>query len=215
MKKVIVIIALILAPVVSGAQSIFDKYEDMPEVASVIVNQKMFSMIASIDIDMDDPEAQAYMDMVKKITGLKVFTTGDEKISADMKATVNKYLKSSELEELMRIKDGDQTVKFYVKEGKDENHVKELLMFVSGLKEVMDGEGIEINGKKREIETVLLSLTGDIDLRQVSKITNQMDIPGGDQLKKAGDKKNQQNNDNAINQKINGNGAFGYNFGKL
>ena len=189
MKKVIVIIALIIAPMISGAQSIFDKYEDMAEVTSIVVNQKMFSLIASIDIDMDDAEAQEYMDMVKKITGLKVFTTGDEKISAEMKATVSKYLNSSDLEELMRIKDGDQTVKFYVKEGKDENHVKELLMFVTGLKEMTKGQDIEINGKKREIETVLLTLTGDIDLRQVSKITNQMDIPGGDQLKKAGDKK--------------------------
>jgi hypothetical protein len=44
--------------------------------------------------------------------------------------------------------------------------------------------------KKREFETVVMTLTGDIDLRQVSKITNQMDIPGGEQLKKAGDKKN-------------------------
>ncbi len=188
-KKVIVIIALIVAPMLSGAQSIFDKFEDMPEVASVIVNQKMFSMIASIDVDMDDPEAQEYMNMIKKITGLKVFTTGDDNVSADMKATVTKYLKSSDLEELMRIKDGEQTVKFYVKEGKDENHVKELLMLVSGLKELTEGEDIEINGKKREFETVILSLTGDIDLRQVSKITNQMDIPGGEQLKKAGDKK--------------------------
>ena len=189
-KKVIVIIALVLAPMLSGAQSIFDKFEDMPEVASVVVNQKMFSMIASIDVDMDDPEAQEYMDMVKKITGLKVFTTGDDKVSAEMKATVTKYLKSSDLEELMRIKDGDQTVKFYVKEGKDENHVKELLMYVSGLKEMTKDQNIEINGKKREFETVLLSLTGDIDLRQVSKITNSMDIPGGEQLKKAGEKKN-------------------------
>jgi hypothetical protein len=35
------------------------------------------------------------------------------------------------------------------------------------------------------IETVLLSLTGDIDLRQVSKLTNQLNVPGGEQLKKA------------------------------
>ena len=121
MKKVIVIIALALAPVMTFGQSIFDKYEDMSEVGSVILNQKMFTMLASIDIDVDDPEAQAFMDMAKKITGVKVFTTGDEKISADMNSTVSKYLKSSTLEELMRIKDGDQTVKFYVKEGRDEN----------------------------------------------------------------------------------------------
>ena len=190
MKKLIVIAALIIAPMLSGAQSIFDKYEDMKEVTSIVVTQKAFRMLATIDLDVDDPEAKEFMEMVKKITGLKVFTTGDEKISADMKSTVDKYLKSSALEELMRIKDGGQTVKFYVKEGKDENHVKELLMFVSGLKEITEGQDIEINGKKREIETVLLTLTGDIDLRQVSKITNQMDIPGGDQLKKASEKDN-------------------------
>ncbi|WP_431107010.1 DUF4252 domain-containing protein [Winogradskyella poriferorum] len=190
MKKLIVIAALIIAPMLSGAQSIFDKYEDMKEVTSIVVTQKAFRMLATIDLDVDDPEAKEFMEMVKKITGLKVFTTGDEKISADMKSTVAKYLKSSALEELMRIKDGEQTVKFYVKEGKDENHVKELLMFVSGLKEITEGQDIEINGKKREIETVLLTLTGDIDLRQVSKITNQMDIPGGDQLKKASEKDN-------------------------
>ena len=84
-------------------------------------------MLASIDIDLDDKEDQEFLEMAKKITGLKVFTTGDEKVSSDMKSTVTNYLKSANLEELMRFKDGEQTVKFYVREGKDENHVKELL----------------------------------------------------------------------------------------
>ena len=80
-------------------------------------------------------------------------------------------------------------MKFYVKEGKDENHVKELLMFVNGLKEMTKGQDITINGEKREFESVIISITGDIDLRELSKITNSMDLPGGDQLKKA-EKKN-------------------------
>ena len=189
-KKVIVLIALIVAPMVSFGQSIFDKYEDMDDVGTVILNQKMFSMLASFDIDLDDAESQNYLEMVKKITGVKVFTTGNEKVSADMNGTVNKYLKSSSLEELMRIKDGNQTVKFYVKEGKDENHVKELLMFVNGLKELTEGQNIEINGKKREIETVLITITGDIDLREISKLTSSMNLPGGDQLKKANRQRN-------------------------
>jgi hypothetical protein len=145
-------------------------------------------MLGTMGMDVDDPEMKEYVEMVKNITGFKVFTTGDETISTDMKSTVSKYLKSSDLEELMRIKDGEQTVKFYVKEGKDENHVKELLMFVTGLKDITDGEGIEINGKKREFETVIMTLTGDVDLRQISKIASQFDMPGGDQLKKAGKK---------------------------
>lgn len=190
MKKLAVILAIALAPIVTFGQSVFDKFEDMDGVTSVIVNQKMFKMLMDLQIQTDDPEAQEMIDMVGKVTGLKVLTTGDEKISAEMNSTFSSYLKSSNLQELMRIKDGEQTVKFYVKEGKDDNHVKELLMFVNGLKEITKGQDININGKKREIETVILSLTGDIDLRQVSKLTNKMNVPGGDQLKKVGDKKN-------------------------
>lgn len=188
MKKLILILAIVLSPIVSYGQSMFDKYEDMDDVASIIVNSKMFQMLASIDVDLDDPEAQEYFDMVKKIKNFKVLTTGNESIAASMKTDVNSYLKSSKLEELMRIKDGDQNVKFYVKEGKDENHVKELLMYITGLKEMTKENDITINGKKREFETVLLSLTGDIDLRQVSKITEKMDIKGGKHLEKVGDK---------------------------
>ena len=151
MKKVVIVIAMMFASITAFSQSVFDKFEDLDGVTSVILNQKMFKMLATM-------------------------------------ATVNRYLKSSDLEELMRIKDGDQTVKFYVKEGRDDNHVKELLMYISGLKEMTKGSNIEINGEKREFETVVMTLTGDIDLRQVSKITNQMDIPGGEQLKKAGQK---------------------------
>jgi hypothetical protein len=185
MKNLILIVAFVLSSAVSFGQGIFDKYEDQEGVTSVVVNQKMFKMLATMGIDLDDPEAQEFVNMAKNITGFKVFTTGDQKISGEMNATVQKYLKSSRLEELMRIKDGDQAVNFYIKEGKDENHVKELLMFVSGLKEMTSGQDITINGKKREIETVILSLTGDIDLRQISKLTNQMNMPGGEQLKKA------------------------------
>lgn len=188
MKKLVLIIAVVFTSMTGFSQSVFDKYEDNEEVASVILNQKMFKMLATMGVEIDDPEMKEYAEMASSITGFKVFTTGDEKVSADMKATVNRYLKSSDLEELMRIKDGDQTVNFYVKEGKDDNHVKELLMHITGLKEMTKDSNIEINGQKREFETVVMTLTGDIDLRQVSKITNQMDIPGGEQLKKAGKK---------------------------
>lgn len=191
MKKLMLLAAIVIAPIMSFGQSIFDKYEEMEGVSSFVLTQKMFTMLAKIDVDMDDPEDQAFLDMAKKITGLKVYTTGSEQTSADMNATVKSYLSSSKLEELMRMKDGNQTVNFYVKEGKDENHVKELLMVINGLKELTKNEDIKINGKKREFETVLLSLTGDIDLRQISKMTEKMNVPGGDQLNKAGKGKKQ------------------------
>ncbi len=191
MKKLVIVLAIIIAPMMSFGQNMFDKYENLDAVTSFVINQKMFKMLASIDVNLDDAEDQAFMEMAKKITGLKVFTTGDEKISADMNATVKSYLGTTKLEELMRMKDGNQTVNFYVREGKDENHVKELLMVINGLKEVTKGEDIKINGKKRDFETVVLSLTGDIDLRQISKMTQKMNVPGGEQLNKAGKAKKQ------------------------
>ena len=88
----------------------------------------------------------------------------------------------------MRIKDDGKNIKFYVISGSDENHVSELLMLVNGLSKAMEKRDISINGQQRIIETVLLSLTGDIDLRKVSELTTQLNVPGGDQLKKASKK---------------------------
>lgn len=191
LKKSVLAVAILILPIVSFGQGLFDKYEDMDGVSSVVINQKMFNMLASINVNMDDPDDQAFVNMAKKITGLKVFTTGNEKTAADMNSTVKSYLASTNLEELMRMKDGNQSVNFYVKEGKDENHVKELLMVINGLKEFTKGEDITINGKKRDFETIVLSLTGDIDLRQISKMTEKMNVPGGEQLNKAAKGKKQ------------------------
>jgi len=181
MKKIIVLIVMAVLPLTGFSQSIFDKYEDLDNVSAVVVNKSMFSLLAKMDVDVDDPEAQEYMDMAQSLSGLKVFITQDSKISADMKGEVDKYLKSSKMEELMRVKDKDANVKFYIRNGKDEDHVSELLMFVTGMKNV----DVEVNGRK--LETVLLSLTGDIDLNKIGSLTKKMNLP--EELNKAGKQK--------------------------
>ncbi len=182
MKKTVLLIALMVLPLLGFSQSIFDKYENNEDVTFVSMQPKMFQMLGKMSISSDDPEAKEFFELVNSITSFKVITTENKGISSDINGWVNKHLKSSKLEELMRVRDGDSNVKFYVKEGKDDNHVEELLMFVTGIKEM----NVEINGKK--LETVLLSLTGNIDLRQVAKLTEKMDLPGGDQLGKASKK---------------------------
>ena len=180
MKKFLIITVLALVPLAGFSQSIFDKYEDLDEVSAVVVNKSMFNLLAKMDVDVDDPEAQEYMDMAQSLSGLKVFITQDAKVSADMKGEVTKYLKSSKMEELMRVKDKDANVKFYIRNGKDEDHVSELLMFVTGMKNV----DVNVNGRK--LETVLLSLTGDIDLNKIGSLTKKMNLP--EELNKAGKK---------------------------
>ncbi|MGC6437749.1 MAG: DUF4252 domain-containing protein [Flavobacteriaceae bacterium] len=184
MKNLLTLI-LLTASTLVFSQSIFEKYEDMDNVTSVIVNQKMFSMLAEMQIQTNDSEADAFLTQVKSLKNLTVYTTADDAICKSMINDVKSYIKSSNMEELMRIKDGEQNVKFYVRSGRDDNHVSELLMLVNGLSEIIEQQNIEVGGDKRVIETVLLSLVGDIDLRKVSELTNQLNVPGGDQLKKA------------------------------
>jgi hypothetical protein len=182
MKKYIIILAMLALPLAGYSQSVFDRFEDMDKVSSVIVNKNMFNLLAKMEVEIDEPEAQEFMDVAKSLNGLKVFITEDKAISADMKSTVDKYLKSASLEELMRVKDKDANVKFYVKNGKDSDHVSELLMLVSGIQNT----NVQIND--RNIETVLLSLTGDIDLTKIGSLTKKMDLP--EELNKAGKKGN-------------------------
>lgn len=181
-KLIVLVMAIMLVPLTGMAQkNIFEKYSDDADVTYVSIKPKMFQMIAKMGINVEDAEAKAYMDMVKSITSFKTIVTDNKTISSD----ISKWVKSRSggLEELMEVKDDGTEVKFYVKEGKDADHVKELLIYVNGIDKMMDDK-IEISGKERKIETVVVSLTGDIDLNEISKLTDKMNIPGGSHLEK-------------------------------
>ena len=169
MQKIIFIIAITLLPTLMFSQSVFDKFDGPEEITTVVVNKKMFKMMG--EVKSNDKDAQQYLNLVKKLDNLKVFTTSNSKFTADMKATADKYSKTAGLEELMRISDKGKNIKIMIKSGAKETQVKELLMFIEG------------SGK--EEETVLMSLTGDFDLNEISVLTEKMNLPGGDDLKKA------------------------------
>ena len=116
---------------------------------------------------------EEYLNLIKNIQTLKVFATENPAVAKQMSAEVDRYLKTANLEELMRVKDGEDRVNIYVNEGVNENFVKELFMFVKS----SEGEAGE---------SVIISLTGNIDLKQISKLTKEMDLPGGEHLEKAG-----------------------------
>jgi len=183
MKKTVIVMVMAVLPLMGFSQSLFDKYEDLDNVSAVVVNRSMFNLLSKIDVEVDDPEAKDFMDIAKSLNNLKVFITEDKSISADMKSSVDKYLNSAKLEELMRVKDKDANVKFYIRSGKDDDHVSELLMFVTGMKNV----DLDVNGRK--FETVLLSLTGDIDLNKIGSLTKKMNLP--EELNEAGKKNGQ------------------------
>ena len=170
MKRSFLVMLVAILPALGFSQSIFDRYEDMDHVAAITINKGLINLASSLSAE-GDQDAQDFMELAKGLDRIKVFVTEDKKVSTEMTATVKKYIKSSSLEELMQVKDKDVNVKFYAKEGKDEDHVNELLMFVSGF----ESSDLDINGRK--LETVLLTLTGDIDLRKIGSLVEKMNLP--------------------------------------
>lgn len=170
MKNIIVIVVVLVTNTLF-AQSAFDKFDGQDDVTSIIVNKKMFQMMGSVKVDANDKETQQYLDLMKKLDNLKVFTTTSARVAADMKLSADNYIKTAGMEELMRINEEGKNTRILVKSGASESQIKELLMF--------------IEGAANASETVLLSLTGNFDLRELYLLTDKMKIPGGEDLKKA------------------------------
>lgn len=170
MKKFSLAILALILPFISGAQT-FDKYESMKEVDAVVVTSKMFKLLTKIDLNADDPETQAYIDLIENLREMKVLSTTKENIRQQMALDVASYIKKGSMEELMRVSEDGKTVRFYYKPGKNDDYVSQLFMF-------MEGED------KNKPMSVILNITGEINLAQVSKLANDFKIPGGEELEK-------------------------------
>ena len=162
-----------LAPFFGNAQSIFDRFEDSDRIGTVTINKGMFELITKMMENDDDPESREFMEITRSIDNIKIFLSEDEGASADLAATMKQYVKSSKLEELMKVKDGDTNLKFYIRHGKNDDRVAELLMFATGIDEEKH------HRSNRHFETVLLTMTGDIDLTKVGALTNKMKLHKG------------------------------------
>lgn len=174
MNKLVVTLLLALVPYFSQSQT-FEKYEDMKEVDAMVMTSKMFKMLAKVDLSDSDPEAQEYMKLIENLDRIQIYKSSNAGVRSEMAKDVKSYLSKGSLEELMRVNEDGQNIKFYSVPGKNDNYVKELFMYLEGQN---DDKPI----------TVILSITGEIDLSQLSKLTADLKVPGAEELKKANKK---------------------------
>ena len=160
MKKLF-ILSIIFFSLNAFAQ--FEKYENNDQVKSYIVNKKMFEMMSKMKVDLNDENAKLYLNLIKKLDKLVVYTTLNSKLATEFKSTANKYITDNNLEELMRVNEAGKNVKVYFKNGVK----KELFMFVD------------------DKESILLSLKGDFDLNEIAVLTEKLNLPGKEERKKA------------------------------
>lgn len=143
---------------------IFDKYSGQEGFTTVYISSKMFSLFA--EIDPDDQELQSMMNGLKSI---RILASDDSDESGgegiNFYKEVMKDLAVEKYEELMVIKDGNQDLKFLIRE--ENGKIVELLLVGGG-----DGDN------------VLISIRGIIDMKNIGKIGKALDVEGLENLEK-------------------------------
>jgi Domain of unknown function (DUF4252) len=167
--KIIFLIVFVMLTQIFFGQTVFDKYDGKEDINIVAINKKMFDLMGKVKMDTSDKDTQLYLNLMKKLDNLKVFTTKNTRIEKDMKLTAEKYVKYSGLVDLTQIIESGKNIKISIKSDPKDQQIKELLLFVEGTKNE---------------DAVLMLLTGSFDLNELSVLTDKMKIPVGDALKK-------------------------------
>jgi alpha-acetolactate decarboxylase len=163
MKKIIILLTFFVASTTSYAQSFFDSLEDMDGVSVVVVNKDLFDLLSKFESEqVKNNQTMKVFSMVQELKELKIFTTDDAVIANKMDKMVSKAIKKQNLTELMRVKDDDSRIKIYVKASKNKDYVSEVLMFIRGIDK----------RTKENVDSVIVSLTGNIDINKMSEITD-------------------------------------------
>lgn len=167
MKKIAFIIALMVTPILTNAQSLFDSLEDMDGVDMVVVTKDAFQLLKKFqpkNADTEDNEVMQAFEMINDLNEFKMFSSDNLDIANKMEKMVNSAIKSKKLTELVRIKEDDSRIKIYVKATSNKDYVSEVLMFVKGIDKKTKGMS----------EAMVMSLTGNIDVNKMSEFTDKM-----------------------------------------
>ncbi|UCG27136.1 MAG: DUF4252 domain-containing protein [Bacteroidales bacterium] len=172
MKRIVLIAAVILMSFPMMAQKdpvdlLFDKYSGKEGFTTVIISSKMFSLFS--DMEVEDEE---FNEMMSSLESIRILATDETSMdeSINFFEEVMKDLNQKDYEELMTVKDADQDVKFLIRERNGK--IAELLL-VSG------GGG----------DNAIISIRGNIDLKNISKLAKSMDIEGLDKLEELEEEK--------------------------
>jgi len=158
----------------SPVDKVFEKYAGQEGFTTVNITKEMFQMLMKLGEGAVKDTAMAEVrGVVEQLTGLKVLTY--EFDSTKIVKAVSVYnefagvFPASTYKELMTINEGRQNIKFMTKQDAS-GKIGEMVMLM-----------------KDKTEVAVLSLTGNIDLSTISKLSKGMNIHGMEGLRKMGE----------------------------
>lgn len=182
MKKTIIqlsVIAFVLLPFLMNAQSpmdkVYEKYAGQEGFTSVNISKDLFQMFCNMDTVDKSSDSKEIRELMQQLTGLKILTyTGDSTKTAKRDAVYNEFnalFPNPVYKEIMSVKEKNNDVRFLTKQDKN-GKISEMVMLQKG-----------------SCTTVVLSLTGNIDLKNISKLSKTMNIKGLENLDHMKDQK--------------------------
>ena len=173
MKKLIASFVFVLVAVAASAQGevvnkYFSQYAGNDQFTKLSVSSKMFSMFTQLEAGT--PAEKEFLAAIAKIKGMKVIVGDSIANAASLYKQANADVDKAGFEELMSVMDAEENMRFVIKES---NGIIQELVMVAG-------------GKKK---FVMMSIYGQIDLKNISKIARSMNIDGMSNLEKLDDEK--------------------------
>jgi hypothetical protein len=170
MKTIIVLILFILAGYVGMCQSqavinFHNKYKDNGKYLSVKIEGGLLKMLSNVETN--DEETQEFLDAVSKIEAIDVHSINREESDFN-ESDINKFkkdIRKEKYDELMIVRDGETDVDFLIKERKGK--ISDLLLIVD-----------------EPDEFIIVNISGEIDLKTIAKVTENLDIKGKKHLEK-------------------------------
>ncbi|HNP94686.1 MAG TPA: DUF4252 domain-containing protein [Cyclobacteriaceae bacterium] len=177
MKKGIIVAAMMLIGLGAYAQGeavskFFSKYQNDETFSQVTVSSKMFGLFTNMELE--DKEDQEVLDAISKLKGLKILAKDEARNARELYTEANTMLPKSQYEELMYVRDKDKDMRFFISE--KSGKIDELVMIAGGSNEFM-----------------MLTIFGEIDLKQISKIGSKMEVDGLKNLEHLNDRKKGKN----------------------
>lgn len=160
-------ILLFVLPLISFSQEpvidkVFEKYSGKDGFTSVYISKHMFDLISKIDVD--DPDFGEVKNITSGLNQIRILTQEGDGSGANFYKEIIQQIKTTDYKELMSVHESDKQVRMMVREAGDK--ISDFLMIVGGS------------------ENVLISIEGDIDLANISKLTKAVKVEGMDNLDK-------------------------------
>ena len=116
MKKIITILATLLAAVTAFAQSgkdLYNKYSDLDGISAVYVSPAMFRMIGKIpDVDMEDGNVDL-TPIIQSMTGFYMLDAEDPGVASKLEAEVKRLLNGKKYELLFETKENGEVTRLF------------------------------------------------------------------------------------------------------